>query len=199
MKINSIKWGAVVFGGWFFILSAAAIFLSPPDSKWANRAGPVLSTSTLIWLILTAISVVLYFYRSWRCVPLVQNRRTYTAWLAFETVGAFVLAGSLAWFGYTTNVCHTSSLIMREHQLRYDLTILRAILNQYPVDNRKRPQSLHELVERGYLKEIPSDPLTGRRDSWILEWSSDSNQPGIANVRSSSNSKSIEGTRYREW
>jgi general secretion pathway protein G len=83
--------------------------------------------------------------------------------------------------------------------LQQDLYTLRTLLNQYFVDTHKRPHSLDELVTAGYLKQIPTDPMTGRNDSWNVEWSNDPKIPGITNVRSSSDSMSSKGTAYRDW
>jgi general secretion pathway protein G len=83
--------------------------------------------------------------------------------------------------------------------LQQDLYTLRTLLNQYFVDTHKRPHSLDELVTAGYLKQIPTDPMTGRNDSLNVEWSNDPKIPGITNVRSSSDSMSSKGTAYRDW
>jgi general secretion pathway protein G len=76
---------------------------------------------------------------------------------------------------------------------------MRAILNQYTLDLRKRPQSLNDLVETGCLRQIPADPMTKRNDTWVLEWSDDPKMPGIVNIRSGSNSVSSKGTGYHDW
>jgi len=47
----------------------------------------------------------------------------------------------------------------REAVLREDLHIMRAAIDSYTMDKQKAPQSLDDLVQEGYLKTIPEDPL----------------------------------------
>jgi general secretion pathway protein G len=63
---------------------------------------------------------------------------------------------------------------------------MRQILDQYTLDHHKHPRSLDDLVAGGYLKQVPSDPMTGRRETWVVEWSDDPKMPGITGIRSAS-------------
>jgi general secretion pathway protein G len=71
---------------------------------------------------------------------------------------------------------------MRVHVLAADETTIRAIVGQYTLDLGRRPQSLDELVKAGYIKKIPTDPLSGRTDTWVLEWSAEPKAPGIVGI-----------------
>lgn len=73
----------------------------------------------------------------------------------------------------------------RERILRQDVIGIRALISQYTLDLQRRPQSIDDLVTAGYLKHLPTDPLTGRSDTWIEEWSDDPKMPGIVGVRRS--------------
>jgi len=87
----------------------------------------------------------------------------------------------------------------REGILRQNLFTLRALIDQYTTDLHRRPQSLADLVAVGYIKQLPADPMTGRSDTWVLEFSSDPKMPGIANVRSAARAISSNGTAYSDW
>jgi len=76
----------------------------------------------------------------------------------------------------------TSPRESRERILQQDLFTMRQILDQYTVDNHRHPQSLDDLVAAGYLRQIPVDPMTGRSDTWVLEWSDDAKTPGIIGI-----------------
>jgi general secretion pathway protein G len=98
----------------------------------------------------------------------------------------------------------TSILRARETVLRDDLYTLRSVIDQYTLDKQKAPQSLQELVEAGYIKQLPRDPITNSRDSWIPVtddsiMSPDQSQPGIIDVHSGSDQNSSEGTAYSTW
>jgi general secretion pathway protein G len=97
-----------------------------------------------------------------------------------------------------------SILRARETVLRDDLYTLRSVIDQYTLDKQKAPQSLQDLVDSGYLKQLPIDPFTNTRDSWVPVtdesiMSPDQSQPGIVDVHSSSEQKSSEGTAYSTW
>jgi general secretion pathway protein G len=100
---------------------------------------------------------------------------------------ALALVG-LAWLGVEMFVPRevTSPRENREGILRQDLFTMNQILSQYTLDNHKHPQSLDDLVAAGYLKRMPTDPTTGRSDTWVLEWSDDPKMPGIIGIRSAS-------------
>src|SRR5215510_3225684 len=56
----------------------------------------------------------------------------------------------------------------REAVLKQNLFTLRSLISQYGLDKQKAPQSLDDLVQAGYLKEIPRDPMTDQAD-WAVE------------------------------
>lgn len=90
----------------------------------------------------------------------------------------------------------------REAVLRDDLFKLRSLLDQYGADKGKLPQSLEDLVNEKYMREMPVDPFTGQKD-WQAEMGEDPNstsgEQGVVNVRSASSDTSSEGTPYSEW
>jgi general secretion pathway protein G len=92
----------------------------------------------------------------------------------------------------------------KEALLHNNISTLRLVIDEYTVDKKKAPQTLHDLVNEGYLRAVPYDPMTGRDDSWreINEDSLtavDQTAPGIFDIRSGSDLKSLEGTPYSEW
>ena len=92
----------------------------------------------------------------------------------------------------------------RESLLKNNLFTLRTVIDEYTFDKQKAPQTLQDLVDQGYLRNVPLDPMTGSSQSWrvIMEdaiTSVDQTAPGIYDVRSGSDKKSLEGTMYSEW
>ena len=91
----------------------------------------------------------------------------------------------------------------KETVLRQNLFTLRVQIDEYTYDKGKAPQSLQDLVSEGYLRQIPVDPITGQADwTTIMEdavSSVNQTEPGIFDVRSKSDRKSLEGTPYSEW
>ncbi len=90
----------------------------------------------------------------------------------------------------------------RESVLRDDLYQMRKMLDQYAADKGKLPDSLEELAQAGYMREMPVDPMTGQRD-WVPQSGQDVNSAeggsGIVDVHSASSDQSLDGSSYSEW
>lgn len=90
----------------------------------------------------------------------------------------------------------------KEAVLKTDLAEMRKIIDRYTSDKAELPQSLQSLVEAGYLRELPVDPITGQAD-WTPVYGSDPsvsrNSQGITDIRSSSSETSSDGRPYSEW
>ena len=92
----------------------------------------------------------------------------------------------------------------KEAVLRDDLFTLRSSIDQFTLDKQRAPQSLDDLVQAGYLREIPIDPMTNTRDTWVVVnedylQSIDQTQPGITDVHSGSELSALDGTPYSSW
>jgi general secretion pathway protein G len=92
----------------------------------------------------------------------------------------------------------------KEAVLREDLHTMRTSISNFEVDEEKRPEGLDDLVQKGYLKAVPIDPITGRNDTWITGVSNmptdiDESQGGIDEVHSGAQAQSSEGTSYNSW
>ena len=113
-------------------------------------------------------------------------------------ISILVILALIAMMQYNKTV-----LAAREATLREDLYQMNRMIDQYAADKGKLPQSLQELVDAGYMREIPLDPITDDRD-WQPEFGDDPGSPdnsqGIIRVRSASNDVASDGqSRYSEW
>lgn len=90
----------------------------------------------------------------------------------------------------------------KEAVLREDLYRFRDLIDQYYADKGRYPASLQSLVEDGYLRLIPTDPMTSAAD-WVevpAEPEPDApDEPGIYDVKSASAQTSLSGQSYSEW
>jgi len=91
----------------------------------------------------------------------------------------------------------------REAVLRQDLFQLRSLISQYTLDKQKAPQSLDDLVQGGYIKVIPKDPMTNEANWEVVQedvlLTVDQQDPGIDDVHSASSATSSDGTPYSSW
>ena len=93
----------------------------------------------------------------------------------------------------------------REAALKEDLHAMRTAIDSYTVDKEKAPQSLDDLVQAGYLKVLPVDPMTNRNDTWVpgqsgmLTSVSEMDDGGIDDVHSGSQAVGSDGKTYNTW
>jgi general secretion pathway protein G len=92
----------------------------------------------------------------------------------------------------------------REAVLKEDLQTMRAAIDSYTMDKQKAPQSLDDLVQEGYLREIPEDPMTHAKDTWVTDtseamYSIDETDPGITDVHSGSEETGSDDQPYSSW
>ncbi len=91
----------------------------------------------------------------------------------------------------------------REAVLRQDLFQLRSLISQYTLDKQKAPQSLDDLVQGGYIKFVPKDPMTNEANWEVVQedvlLTVDQQDPGISDVHSASSAMASDGTAYSTW
>src|SRR5258706_11252485 len=86
----------------------------------------------------------------------------------------------------------------RDATMKQNLFTLRHVIQEFTLDKQRAPQSLDELSQSGYLKDIPVDPCTKLKD-WRVDQEDvllavDQNQPGITDVHSICPLRSADGT-----
>jgi general secretion pathway protein G len=106
----------------------------------------------------------------------------------------------------------------KEAALRQNLYVLRNCIDQYFTDKGKYPSNLQALVDDGYIRKIPVDPMTNSDTTWVEEQAQadvkadpgsstggtgtgadDPTASGIADVKSGSSESALDGSRYNEW
>ena len=92
----------------------------------------------------------------------------------------------------------------KEATLREDLHTMRTAIDSYTMDKEKAPDTLDDLVQAGYLKSIPMDPMTSSNETWITGMSDtmtdiNETQGGMDDVHSGSQGLASDGTTYNTW
>ena len=92
----------------------------------------------------------------------------------------------------------------RESNLRQDLHVMRNAIDEYTHDKEKAPQSLDDLVSAGYLKDLPTDPMTHSSTTWVPTTDDtlqdiDQTDPGLTDVHSGSDQVGSDGQPYSSW
>jgi general secretion pathway protein G len=131
-----------------------------------------------------------------------ESPRSDNGFTLIELMIVMVVIGILAAIAipsYTRNIRAAQEAVLKE-----DLHTMRTAIDSYTVDKGKAPQSLDDLVQSGYLKVMPVDPITKRSDTWTpvqsdLLSSIDQTEPGIDDVHSGAQQTSSNGTSYSSW
>jgi len=106
----------------------------------------------------------------------------------------------------------TAPLKAREAVLKADLYQLRSCIDQFLGDKGQYPESLQGLVDAGYLRFMPIDPITRSADTWV-ELQATPNEieelepieedlggfVGVIDVQSGARGVALDGTLYSEW
>lgn len=102
----------------------------------------------------------------------------------------------------------------QEAVLKTNLRTIRDLLDQHYGDKGQYPPTLEVLVELGYVRQVPFDPITKSNSSWVLIFDDpaadpeaipaetdlpEGGEPGILDVRSGSQRTALDGTPYAEW
>jgi len=107
----------------------------------------------------------------------------------------------------------------REAVLKDTLYTFRKAIDEFYADNGKYPDALGDLSAKGYIREIPMDPFTKKKDSWITvapadvpstegseervvtppDTSAAAEAGSVYDVHSGSDLIGLNGVPYNEW
>ncbi len=119
--------------------------------------------------------------------------------LELITVLALVaILAAIAVPNYRVAIVQSKEAVLHENLFR-----LRDLIDQYYLDKGQYPASLDALVDDGYLRKLPTDPITQGTDWTPVFQEPDPDRPGEApgvyDVKSASEALSLAGTPYNEW
>jgi general secretion pathway protein G len=127
---------------------------------------------------------------------------TRAKWVVWVKVAILIVlcGGMLLW---RRTVYITTMQEAREFTLKGNLRTMRGAIDNYRLDKGKYPASLQALVEAGYMREIPVDPVTVKLD-WVVVYEKDASGGltkggGIDDVGSRSTEMGSNGIRYANW
>jgi len=113
-------------------------------------------------------------------------------------VALIAILAAIALPQYKASVIQSKEAVLRENLFRF-----RDLIDQYQADKGKYPASIDALVEDGYLRVIPVDPITQAKDWEVVYAEPDPDKPGdppgVIDVKSASKDNSLGGQAYSEW
>jgi general secretion pathway protein G len=142
----------------------------------------------------------------------ISDRRGFTLIELMIVVTIIGILAAIAVPNYQWSVIKAKEAVLKETLYNF-----RTTLDQFYADQGKYPNTLEELKEKSYLRDIPKDPFTGNNTSWVTvdppaPGSGGSGLPGptggsggsadmgrVYDVHSGSNLIGTNGTPYNEW
>lgn len=130
-----------------------------------------------------------------------MKRKNARGWTLIELLIVISLISILATIGLASY--RNSVTASKEAILKTDLFRMRDAIDQYYADKGEYPASLDALASEGYLRKIPEDPFTRAADWQTLPAepnpSKPTAEPGVYDVKSSSQDTALDGSRYADW
>ncbi len=128
-----------------------------------------------------------------------SRQRGFTLLELLTVMTILALLATVGLAGYRQKVRTAKEAVLKENIFQ-----INHALEQHRADRGKYPASLGPLRELGYLRDMPYDPMTQSRDTWVTELEPpDPDNPdaelGIFRVRSGSTEKGTNGIAYNEW
>jgi general secretion pathway protein G len=140
-------------------------------------------------------------YISRRGSPLFRGARAQLGFTLIELMIVIAIIAILVGMAagiYTRTIQHA-----RESVLKKDLQTMREAIDNYTLDKQQAPQSLQDLVDAHYLRQVPVDPVNQQED-WVLHYgdmvlTADQTSTGVDDVHSGSDQVGTDGTPYNTW
>ncbi|MFA6040834.1 MAG: type II secretion system protein [Methylophilus sp.] len=88
----------------------------------------------------------------------------------------------------------------KEKILKNDLIVIREAIDKYYSDKNVYPDSLEDLVQYKYLRQMPVDPITDSALTWQFSPPQDIEVQGaIYDIHSGSQDVAYDGSHYADW
>jgi general secretion pathway protein G len=132
-----------------------------------------------------------------------RNSRGFTLIELMIVVSIIGILAAIAVPNYQWGIIRAKEAVLRETLYNF-----RSVLDQYRADQGKYPDSIQELVDKKYLRDIPTDPFTKSKESWVvlapIEPSGDvvteeKGNGAVYDIHSGSDLVGSNNVPYNEW
>jgi general secretion pathway protein G len=121
-------------------------------------------------------------------------RRGFTLIELLVVLAIVALLLTLAVPRYFPTIDRTKETILAEN-----LRNTRDVIDQFYADRGRYPESLEQLVEKKYLRNLPVDPITESSETWIVVPPEDASKGNVYSIRSGAPGNDRHGKPYADW
>jgi general secretion pathway protein G len=89
--------------------------------------------------------------------------------------------------------------VSKEVVLKHNLKETRETIDKFRADTGRFPESLQELVDRRYLRDLPLDPLTESSATWRLLPPPFGEKGAVYDLKSGATGSDAHGSSYADW
>lgn len=135
-------------------------------------------------------------------VAIARPSRSQAGFTLIELLVVIFIMGIL--WGIALPNYRNSVMQAKEAVLRENLYRMRDSIDHYHADKGKYPESLQALVDAGYVRDVPVDPITSTAAWEEIPAEAEADDPlatagGIYDVKSVSEAVGMNGRPYKEW
>jgi general secretion pathway protein G len=88
--------------------------------------------------------------------------------------------------------------VAKETTLSENLRATREIIDKHYGDTGRYPESLEQLVQKGYLRALPTDPITESNQTWLIVPPPGGSQGKVFSIRSGAKGENRLGKPFAD-
>lgn len=111
--------------------------------------------------------------------------------VVLAVVGTLLALVAPQYFG---SVDHAKEVVLKEN-----LATLRTTIDKFHADSGRYPETLQELVDRRYLRQVPEDPVAQTSEAWVIVSPPKGEKGAVFDIRSASAGVGRNGKAFAEW
>lgn len=124
-------------------------------------------------------------------MPVLRAQRAFTLIEMIVAMAILALLLSIAVPRYFSSLDRSRDAVLLEN-----LKVTRDVIDKFYADSGRYPDSLAELVERRYLRQLPMDPVTQSNRSWVIIPPEPPARGQVYDLRSGARGATADGRAY---
>ena len=126
-----------------------------------------------------------------------QSKRSFLGFTLIELLVVLAIIATLATLVAPRYINQTEAA--KEAVLRDNLRLTRDVIDKFYGDTGRYPESLEELIEKKYLRNLPFDPISESDSTWQLIDVPSGYKGRVYDIKSNSVGNGRDGKPFNQW